>query len=100
RGRTVFIADTAVYENPNAEEFAHIAEQTASFVRGLGYQPRVAFVAFSTFGYMKGQVTRHIQDAVNILRERRADFEFDGEISADVALNVKLMQQYPFMGLT
>ncbi|MGF7157082.1 NADP-dependent malic enzyme [Bartonella heixiaziensis] len=100
RGRTVFIADTAVYEKPNAEELADIAEQTASFVRGFGYQPRVAFVAFSTFGYMKGSVTQHIQDAVNILHERNVDFEFDGEMSADVALNSKLMQQYPFMGLT
>ncbi|GAA5104758.1 NADP-dependent malic enzyme [Bartonella jaculi] len=100
RGRTVFIADTAVYEDPNAEELADIAEQTASFVRGFGYQPRVAFVAFSTFGCMKGSVTQHIQDAVNILHERNVDFEFDGEMSADVALNLKLMQQYPFMGLT
>ncbi len=100
RGRTVFIADTAVYENPNAEELADIAEQTASFVRGFGYQPRVAFLAFSTFGYMKGQTTQQIQDAINILHERKVDFEFDGEMSADVALNSKLMQQYPFMGLT
>ncbi|UNE54329.1 NADP-dependent malic enzyme [Bartonella machadoae] len=99
RGRTVFIADTAIYEHPNAEELADIAEQTASFVRGFGYQPRVAFVAFSTFGYMKGQVTQQIQDAVDILHERKVNFEFDGEISADVALNSKLMQQYPFMGL-
>ncbi|GAA5096959.1 NADP-dependent malic enzyme [Bartonella acomydis] len=100
RGRTVFIADTAVYEDPSAEELADIAEQTASFVYGFGYQPRVAFVAFSTFGYMKGKVTQHIQDAVNILHEREVAFEFDGEMSADVALNLKLMQQYPFMGLT
>lgn len=100
RGRTVFIADTAVYENPNAEELADIAEQTASFVRGFGYHPRVAFLAFSTFGYMKGKTTQQIQDAINILHERKVDFEFDGEMSADVALNSKLMQQYPFMGLT
>ncbi|WP_273788834.1 NADP-dependent malic enzyme [Bartonella sp. ML70XJBT] len=100
RGRTVFIADTAVYENPNAKELADIAEQTASFVRGFGCQPRVAFLAFSTFGYMKGNVTQQIQDAINILHERKVDFEFDGEMSADVALNSKLMQQYPFMGLT
>ncbi|WP_375624738.1 MULTISPECIES: NADP-dependent malic enzyme [unclassified Bartonella] len=100
RGRTVFITDTAVYENPNAEELADIAEQTASFVRGFGYQPRVAFLAFSTFGYMKGQITQQIQDTINILHERKVDFEFDGEMSADVALNSKLMQQYPFMGLT
>ncbi|MEL6089298.1 NADP-dependent malic enzyme [Bartonella schoenbuchensis] len=100
RERTVFIADTAIYEHPSAEELADIAEQTASFVRGLGYQPRVAFLAFSTFGYMKGQVTQHIQDAVDLLCERKVDFEFDGEMSADVALNPKLMQQYPFMKLT
>ncbi|WP_040298629.1 NADP-dependent malic enzyme [Bartonella sp. DB5-6] len=100
RGRAVFIADTAIYEAPNAEELADIAEQTASFVREFGYQPRVAFVAFSTFGYMKGQVTQQIQDAVNVLHKRKVNFEFDGEISADVALNLKLMQQYPFMGLT
>ncbi len=100
RGRIVFITDTAVYENPNAEELADIAEQAASFVRGFGYQPRVAFLAFSTFSYMKGQTTQQIQDAINILHERKVDFEFDGEMSADVALNSKLMQQYPFMGLT
>ncbi len=100
RGRIVFITDTAVYENPNAEELADIAEQAASFVRGFGYQPRVAFLAFSTFGYMKGKTTQQIQDAINILHERKVDFEFDGEMSADVALNSKLMQQYPFMGLT
>ncbi|WP_375621978.1 MULTISPECIES: NADP-dependent malic enzyme [unclassified Bartonella] len=100
RGRTVFITDTAVYENPNAEELADIAEQAASFVRGFGYQPRVAFLAFSTFGYMNGQMTQQVQDAINILHERKVDFEFDGEMSADVALNPKLMQQYPFMGLT
>ncbi len=100
RGRTVFIADTAIYENPNAEELADIAEQTALFVRGFGHQPRVAFLAFSTFGYMKGPTTQQIQDAINILHERKVDFEFDGEMSADVALNSKLMQQYPFMGLT
>ncbi|WP_375629235.1 MULTISPECIES: NADP-dependent malic enzyme [unclassified Bartonella] len=100
RGRIVFITDTAVYENPNAEELADIAEQAASFVRGFGYQPRVAFLAFSTFSYMKGKTTQQIQDAINILHERKVDFEFDGEMSADVALNSKLMQQYPFMGLT
>ncbi|WP_375674904.1 NADP-dependent malic enzyme [Bartonella sp. CL100XZDX] len=100
RGRIVFITDTAVYENPNAEELADIAEQAASFVRGFGYQPRVAFLAFSTFAYMKGQTTQQIQDAINILHERKVDFEFDGEMSADVALNSQLMQQYPFMGLT
>ncbi|WP_332065306.1 NADP-dependent malic enzyme [Bartonella sp. CB189] len=100
RGKVVFIADTAVYENPNAEELADIAEQTASFVYGLGYKPRVAFVAFSTFGYRRGQVVQHIQDAVNILHKRKVNFEFDGEVSADVALNLKLMQQYSFMSLT
>ncbi|MDD9332129.1 MAG: phosphate acyltransferase, partial [Bartonella sp.] len=61
--------------------------------------PRVAFLAFSTFGHIKGQVAQHIQRAIDILHERKVDFEFDGEMSADVAPNSKLIQQYPFMEL-
>ncbi|MHC5306380.1 NADP-dependent malic enzyme [Bartonella sp. LJL80] len=100
RGRTVFIADTAVYEHPNAEEMADIAEQAAKFAQGMGYTPRVALLAFSTFGHMKGEGAQRIQEAVRILGERKVDFEFDGEMSADVALNPKMMAQYPFMGLS
>lgn len=100
RGRTVFVADTAVYEQPDAETLADIAELTAQTAQRMGYTPRVAFLAFSTFGHMTGESTYRIQEAVKILHEREVEFEFDGEMSADVALNAKLMEQYPFMGLS
>lgn len=99
RGRTVFIADTSVHEQPNAETLADIAEQSAQLASRMGYTPRVAFLAFSTFGHMKGDGAQRIQEAVNILSKRQVTFEFDGEMSADIALNPKLMEQYPFMGL-
>ncbi|UXM95648.1 NADP-dependent malic enzyme [Bartonella sp. HY329] len=98
RGRTVFISDTAVHEHPDATALADIAEQSAHLAGRMGYTPRVAFLAFSTFGHMKGEGAQRIQEAVAILKERKVDFEFDGEMSADVALNPKLMEQYPFMG--
>ncbi|EJF91208.1 NADP-dependent malic enzyme [Bartonella tamiae] len=99
RGRTVFIADCAIHEHPDAQTLAKISEQAAKFAQTMGYTPNVALLAFSTFGHMKGEGAHRIQEAVNILKESHVDFAFDGEISADVALNPKLMQQYPFMGL-
>jgi len=100
KGRTVFMADTTVNTRPNAEELADIAEGAAAFVRGLGHDPRVAFLSFSNFGNPPSDKTRHIQDAVSILDDRDVDFEFDGEMQADVALNKDLMELYPFMGLS
>lgn len=99
RGRTVFIADTAVHERPDAEALADIAEQAARIACQMGYTPRVAFLAFSTFGHMKGEGAQRIQEAVRLLGTRNVSFEFDGEMSADIALDTKLMEQYPFMGL-
>ncbi|OYR19944.1 NADP-dependent malic enzyme [Brucella thiophenivorans] len=100
RGRTVFIADTAVHEKPSAEELAEIAVEAAGMARRMGYEPRVALTAFSTFGHMVGESSARIQEAVRILNTRHVDFEFDGEMSADVALNPKLMDQYPFIRLS
>ncbi len=100
RGRTVFIADTAVHEKPSAEELADIAVEAAGMARRMGYVPRVALTAFSTFGHMGGESATRVQEAVRILTARHVDFEFDGEMSADVALNPKLMEQYPFIRLS
>ncbi|MFC5384745.1 NADP-dependent malic enzyme [Aquamicrobium segne] len=99
RGRTVIVADTAVHDMPNAEQIADIAEEAASFARRMGYEPRVALLAYSTFGHPQGERSERIQEAVNILDKRRVDFEYDGEMAADVALNPTAMQQYPFMRL-
>ncbi|MGY6710597.1 MAG: NADP-dependent malic enzyme [Rhizobiaceae bacterium] len=100
RGRTVIVADTAVHDMPGAEELADIAEEAAGFARRMGYEPRVAMLAYSTFGHPPGERSQKVQEAVRILDKRRVDFEYDGEMAADVALNAHLMQQYPFCRLS
>ncbi|OBZ96854.1 malic enzyme [Pararhizobium polonicum] len=100
RGRTVLVADTAVHDMPSAEELADIAEEAADLARRLGYVPRVALLAYSTFGHPSGERSERVREAVNILDKRRVDFEYDGEMAADVALNAKVMEQYPFCRLS
>jgi len=100
RGRTVLVADTAVHDMPSAEELADIAEEAAGLARRLGYFPRVAMLAYSTFGHPSGERSERVREAVNILDRRRVDFEYDGEMGADVALNARVMEQYPFCRLS
>ncbi len=100
RGRTVLVADTAVTEMPNAEILADIAVEAASVARRFGYEPRIALLAFSTFGHPPGERAAHVQGAVRILDQRRVDFEYDGDMAADVALNMELREAYPFCRLT
>jgi malate dehydrogenase (oxaloacetate-decarboxylating)(NADP+) len=100
RGRTVLIADTAVTELPTAQELAEIAVEAAGVARRLGYEPRVAMLAFSSFGHPPGERTQHVKDAVKLLHSRKVDFEVDGEMAADVALNRELAAAYPFSRLT
>jgi malate dehydrogenase (oxaloacetate-decarboxylating)(NADP+) len=100
RGRTVIVADTAVTEMPNANDLADIAVEVAGVARRLGYEPRLALLAFSTFGHPPGERAAHVQEAVRILDQRRVDFEYDGEMAADVALNPEIQTAYPFCRLT
>ncbi len=100
RGRTVLVADTAVTEMPEAIDIAEIATEAAGVARKLGYEPRLALLAFSTFGHPKGERSARVQEAVQILDKRRVDFEYDGEMAADVALNPELMAAYPFCRLS
>jgi malate dehydrogenase (oxaloacetate-decarboxylating)(NADP+) len=100
RGRTLLVADTAVTEMPEAEEIADIAVEAAGVARKLGYEPRLALLAFSTFGHPPGERSARVQEAVRILDRRRVDFEYDGEMAADVALNRTLAAAYPFSRLT
>jgi len=100
RGRTVLIADTAVIDMPTSEELADIAEEAAHVARKLGYEPRVAMLAYSTFGHPKGERSEKVIEAVKILDRRRVDFEYDGEMAADVALNMDRMGSYPFCRLS
>jgi malate dehydrogenase (oxaloacetate-decarboxylating)(NADP+) len=100
RGRTVLIADTAVNEMPNAEILADIAVEAAGVARRLGYDPRLALLAFSTFGHPPSERSAHVQGAVRILDQRHVDFEYDGDMAADVALNTELHDAYPFSRLS
>ncbi len=100
KGHTVLVADTTVHDMPTAEELADIAIESAGVARRLGYEPRVALLAYSTFGYPAGERSDHVRKAVKILDNRNVDFEYDGEMAANVALNVDTMAAYPFCRLT
>ena len=96
RGRTVFIADVAVHEIPTAEQLAQIAISSARVVRLFGFDPKVAFLSHSTFGTPKTKATKNLRDAVDILKNKKVDFKFDGEMQPDVALDDNFKELYPF----
>ena len=98
--RTLFIADTNITELPNAEDLADISTGTANFARQFGFEPRVAFLSYSTFGNPVGERMEKVREAVNILDGRDVDFEYEGDIAADVALDPMHSLTYPFSRLT
>ncbi len=100
KGRIVFIGDTLVHEWPEAEDLANIAEAGARVVRHLGLEPRVAFVSFSTFGYPVSERAEKMHLAPKVLDARGVDFEYEGEMTVDVALNARSQANYPFSRLT
>ncbi|MFD1949288.1 NADP-dependent malic enzyme [Sphingomonas arantia] len=100
RSHTVFMADTTVNERPDAAALADIAEQTAEVARRMGQEPRVAFLSYSTFGNPDGEWVDNVRDAVKILDGRDVAFEYEGEMSPDVALNPAVMKNYPFSRLS
>ena len=98
---TVFIADTTVTERPTGEQLAEIAIQTAHVARRMGHDPRVAFLSYSNFGNPEGSYLERIRDAVKVMDRRDdVDFEYEGEMSPDTALDPDLQKLYPFMRLT
>tara|TARA_R110000868_G_scaffold11035_24_gene53740 strand:+ start:5822 stop:8086 length:2265 start_codon:yes stop_codon:yes gene_type:complete len=100
KGRIVLIADTLVHEWPDEEDLANIAERGAVVARHLGIEPRVAFVSFSTFGYPVSERAEKMAAAPKVLDRRGVDFEYEGEMTVDVAMNAKSQQAYPFSRLT
>lgn len=100
RGRAVLIADTSVHDMPDAQKLANIAVEAARAARKFGIEPRVAMLAYSTFGHPRGERSDEVRKAVTILDERGVDFEYDGDMAADVALNPELRKLYPFCRLT
>jgi malate dehydrogenase (oxaloacetate-decarboxylating)(NADP+) len=100
RNHTVFIADTTVNERPSARELADIATGTAAVARRMGHEPRVAFLSYSTFGNPSGNWLGSIREAVSLLDEAGVEFEYEGEMAPDVALNPHVMRNYPFCRLS
>ncbi len=99
KNRTLFIADTNIAEFPDSEALADIAEETAATAKGFGFTPRVAFLSYSTFGNPSGQRSEKLQEAVRLLDERGVDFEYEGEMNVDVALDPSHRFLYPFSRL-
>ena len=101
RHGTVFLADTSINETPSPEELATIARQMARNARQMGHEPRVAFLSFSNFGSREIERIDRIRKAIRILQAEKVDFEFDGEMQADMALDYELLREtYPFCRLT
>jgi malate dehydrogenase (oxaloacetate-decarboxylating)(NADP+) len=101
KGRTLFIADTNVTEMPEAEELVAIARQAAETVRSLGFTPRLAFMSYSVFGNPMGTRSTKVREAVALLDERDdVDFEYEGEMPPELALDPASRDNYPFMRLT
>jgi malate dehydrogenase (oxaloacetate-decarboxylating)(NADP+) len=101
KNHTTFLADTTINERPSAEELAHIAKETAAVARRMGHEPRVAFLSYSTFGNPSGQWLANIREAVALLdADDSVNFEYEGEMAPDAALNAKVMELYPFSRLS
>lgn len=98
--RTIFVADTAVHEVLSPEQMADIAEKSAEVARRMGHEPRVALISYANFGHPNLPRAEPVRDAVAELDRRDVTFEYEGEMSVEVALNSKNMASYPFCRLT
>ena len=96
RGKTIFICDTTVIEYPDEKQLAEMAISAARVVRLFGFDPKIAFLSHSTFGQPTTDRTKRISDAVELLKQRKVDFKFDGEMQPDVALENMFQELYPF----
>ncbi|RPI45056.1 MAG: NADP-dependent malic enzyme, partial [Hyphomicrobiaceae bacterium] len=100
RGRVVLVADVSVHDMPDGNQLADITEEAVRVARRLAIEPRVALLAYSTFGHPRGERSDRVREAVGILDKRQVDFEYDGDMAADVALNREALKQYPFCRLS
>ena len=96
KGKTVLVADTNVKDFPSAERLANVSKSCVRVARLFGFDPKVAFLSHSTFGKPISKNTKHVRDAIEILKKEKVDFDFDGEMQPDVALNPMYQEVYPF----
>ena len=100
RERPLLLADTLVHETPSPAQLADIAMQAAAKAREIGLVPRVAMLSYANFGNPTGPDCERVRQPVGLLDERQPNFEYDGEMSPDVALDARLMRElYPFCRL-
>ena len=96
KGRTVLVADTNVQDFPSSERLVEVAKSCVRVSRLFGFDPKVAFLSHSTFGKPISRNTKHVREAIEILKSKDVDFDFDGEMQPDVALNPIYKEIYPF----
>ncbi len=94
--KTIFIADTQVNDFPSADDLVKISLSSVRVAKLFGFEPKVAFLSHSTFGKPLSRNTKHVRDAIELLKTKKVDFDFDGEMQPDVALNPKYKETYPF----
>jgi malate dehydrogenase (oxaloacetate-decarboxylating)(NADP+) len=99
KGHTLFVADTNVTELPEADEIVEITIEAARAVRRLGFTPKVALLSYSTFGNPMGDRSEKLRDAVAMLDEMDIDFEYEGEMPPELALEPDRRGNFPFMRL-
>jgi malate dehydrogenase (oxaloacetate-decarboxylating)(NADP+) len=98
---TYFFSDTTVNLDPDAQELAEITELTARGVKFFGLEPRIAILSYSNFGSSKGDVPEKTRMAVQLARKRNPNLVVEGDIQANVALNMEIQQEtYPFSALS
>ena len=96
KGRTVFVADTNVHDNPTAAQLVEIAISSTRVARLFGFDPKVAFLSHSTFGKPATVRTKHVREAIELMKTKKIDFDYDGEMQPDVALDPEYKASYPF----
>ena len=96
KGKTILVADTNVKDFPSAERLANVSQSCVRVARLFGFEPKVAFLSHSTFGKPVSKNTKHVRDAIELLKTKNVDFDFDGEMQPDVALNPIYQEIYPF----
>jgi len=96
KGKTILVADTNVEDFPSAKRLANVSISCVRVARLFGFEPKVAFLSHSTFGKPVSKNTKHVREAIELLKNKNVDFDFDGEMQPDVALNPIYKQVYPF----
>ena len=96
KGKTILVADTNVQDFPSPERLVKVSKSCVRVARLFGFDPKVAFLSHSTFGKPISKNTKHVRDAIDLLKKEKVDFDFDGEMQPDVALNPIYQEIYPF----